>query len=61
MKIRKRNGQEEAYRRQKIERVIRLAFESVQQSCRVLGIGHWLLAPEMTITLQRSCRPIAKS
>ncbi len=32
MKIRKRNGQEEAYRRQKIERVIRLAFESVNQS-----------------------------
>ena len=32
MKIRKRNGAEEPYRRQKIERVIRLAFESVNQS-----------------------------
>ncbi len=32
MKILKRNGAEEPYVRQKIERVIRLAFESVQQS-----------------------------
>ena len=32
MNIRKRNGAEEAYRRQKIERVIRLAFESVNRS-----------------------------
>ncbi len=32
MNIRKRNGAEEAYKRQKIERVIRLAFESVNQS-----------------------------
>ncbi len=31
MNIRKRNGQEEPYSRQKIERVIRLAFESVGQ------------------------------
>ncbi len=31
MNIRKRNGQEEAYKREKIERVIRLAFESVNQ------------------------------
>ncbi|MDO5471806.1 MAG: ribonucleoside-diphosphate reductase subunit alpha [Akkermansia sp.] len=31
MNIRKRNGQEEAYKRDKIERVIRLAFESVGQ------------------------------
>ncbi|MDO5471019.1 MAG: ribonucleoside-diphosphate reductase subunit alpha [Akkermansia sp.] len=32
MKIRKRNGAEEPYHRQKIERVIRLAFESVGQT-----------------------------
>lgn len=32
MNIRKRNGAEEAYKRQKIEKVIRLAFESVNQS-----------------------------
>ncbi len=32
MNIRKRNGAEEAYKRQKIERVIRLAFESVNQN-----------------------------
>ena len=32
MKIRKRNGQTAAYEREKIERVIRLAFESVGMS-----------------------------
>ena len=32
MKIRKRNGAAEEYRREKIERVIRLAFESVGRS-----------------------------
>ena len=32
MKIRKRNGQTAEYRREKIERVIRLAFESVGMS-----------------------------
>ena len=32
MKIRKRNGAVEEYRREKIERVIRLAYESVRAS-----------------------------
>ena len=35
MKIRKRNGAEETYRREKIERVIRLAFESVSTAERL--------------------------
>ena len=50
MKIRKRNGAVEDYRREKIERVIRLAFESVGMEDSTAGITR--LATDIEGTLQ---------
>ncbi len=50
MKIRKRNGAVEDYRREKIERVIRLAFESVGMEDTTAGITR--LATDIEGTLQ---------
>ncbi len=58
MKIRKRNGQEEIYRRGKIERVIGLAFESVGQTPGESVIGELAEGVERKLLVGEGAIPV---
>ena len=58
MKIRKRNGQEESYRRGKIERVIGLAFESVGQTPGESVIGELAQGVERKLLVGEGAIPV---